>query len=138
MNTLGKSVTTRFFKSPEDYGRLQAYWAEAMQCNEQIPAHIHLTYKALLGRDWTTGFVPNSPGMLHAYATAIESLRWSAKSPRLTCGAVDLFQAFLSPEASALLLEYLDEEKGQAGEKVKKPQRSSAYIKPLHEVPECA
>lgn len=116
MNTLGKKVTTQFYKTPEDYARLRKFWAVKMEAREELPAHVHLTYKALIGRDWRDGFVDGSEGKKIALNTAILSLRWVTGGRASTGGAFKLFEEFLSDNAAELLLELID----QSGEEAYK------------------
>lgn len=104
MNTLSKETTGAFFKSPEDYTKLRKFWAVKIQNREKLPAHIHLTYKALIGKDWRKGFVTGSEGRYIAYTTAIASLRWTARNRACAGGAFKLLNEFLSDEAAELLL----------------------------------
>ena len=61
MKTLSKTMTARFFRSPEDYERLMALWSCAMQdkdARRQLTAAHHLLYLILRGRDWHGAFTP--------------------------------------------------------------------------------
>ena len=61
MKTLSKTMTARFFRSPEDYERLIMLWSDAMQDKQmrcQLTAAHHLLYLILRGRNWHTAFTP--------------------------------------------------------------------------------
>lgn len=106
-NTLGKDITVQFFKTPEDYLRLKEFWSVKMRAREEVPAHIHLTYKALIGKDWRTGFANHSTGRDEALDTAKASLFWAARNRACSGGAFKLFDEFLSEDAAQILSELL-------------------------------
>lgn len=61
MNTLNKTITTRFFRNAEDYNRLIALWSCWMRDAEmrsRLTAAHHLLYLILRGRNWHQAFAP--------------------------------------------------------------------------------
>lgn len=107
MNTLGKSITAKFFNTAEDYEALRQDWAKRMEAREEIPAQYHLLYKALIGKDWRTGFIAGSNGRRLAFMRAQSRLRYVHNQ----YGAQPLpyFSQYITDEAPKILLQILDE-----------------------------
>lgn len=57
MNTLGKSITCRFFVSEAGYRELKSRWSALVQSGEPLSAADHLLYLVLRGKDWRKSFV---------------------------------------------------------------------------------
>ena len=69
MNTLGKKVTSTFYKDADGYAQLQARWSELMQDKEAckgLRTEHHLLYAILRGKDWRKGFSPDTNANLLA------------------------------------------------------------------------
>lgn len=58
MNTLSKSITSNFFQSAEDYGKLKVKWSELMnsEAKHTLGPEFHLLYLVLMGKDWRKAF----------------------------------------------------------------------------------
>ena len=59
MKTLGKEVTKRFFKTPEDYDRLVSSWSQKVNNKTDricLNCPDHTLYLILRGKDWRKGF----------------------------------------------------------------------------------
>lgn len=112
MNTLGKSITSSFFRSPDDYARLRQFWSQKMRAREKLPASYHGLYMILIGRNWLRGFTlpktikdPYSTGPVRV----IRQLRWSHIGAEEGRGPVGFFLEFLSDGAFDRVLQYLPE-----------------------------
>ena len=62
MNTLSKTVTGTWFKSPEGYNDLESRWSQIVNSpqRKQLTAADHLIYALLRGKDWRKGLTPVS------------------------------------------------------------------------------
>lgn len=56
MNTLSKKVTRKFYSSEDGFATLQAHWSAAVRSKQVLPAHLHLLYAILRGKDYRRGF----------------------------------------------------------------------------------
>ena len=59
VNTLGKTVTSRFFATESGYAELRSRWAKIMQdknARKALTSTHHALYAVLIGRDWRKGF----------------------------------------------------------------------------------
>lgn len=110
MNTLGKSITSTFFKSPADYLKLSMFWAQKMQSREKISAAHHALYMILVGRNWSKGFtLPKNFDVLYqlAYVRAYEKIAQARHTPQ--CNIFDCFREFLTDGIEEKILLYLPE-----------------------------
>ena len=123
MNTLGKSITCRFFKTQAGYSELKTRWSATVASGEQLSAADHLLYLVLLGKDWRKGFMPASN------AVKVENGALRGDGPafvrvqhRLINGYVGPFADLLSEEALLLIPRLLPKVGWQAN-----PLPASAY-----------
>lgn len=67
MRTLGKAITSQFFKDSDGYSQLKTIWKEMLASETNKPTAIHhIVYLTLRGKDWTRGFQRNSKGLERA------------------------------------------------------------------------
>lgn len=58
MNTLSRSITTRFFPTNDSYNVLQKHWSSLMNSERkhELRAYHHLLYLVISGKDWRRAF----------------------------------------------------------------------------------
>ncbi len=110
MNTLGRSITSTFFKSPEDYVKLREFWAQKMQEREKLSAAHHALYMMLIGKNWAKGFtLAKKIDLLYqtGYFRAYEKIADARLTPQFN--VFDFFREFLSENIEEKILLYLPE-----------------------------
>lgn len=62
MNSLPQTVTARWFAQPQDYQVLREHWRDLLHSERrcQLNSAHHLSFPALLGKDWRRAFTPPS------------------------------------------------------------------------------
>ena len=55
MKKLNKKITKQWLSGEDSFHRLRQFWSSEMRSRKELPCRYHLLYKALLGRDWSTG-----------------------------------------------------------------------------------
>jgi len=58
MNTLSRTITSRFFIDSQNYGALRQQWSALINsdCRRELTAAHHLLYLAACGKDWRKAF----------------------------------------------------------------------------------
>ncbi|WP_309714540.1 hypothetical protein [Armatimonas sp.] len=109
MNTLGKSITERFFQEPSTgYASLQAHWSALVAARTPLSAADHLLYQALRGKDWRKGFSPITNGTKIANgATSGDGPGFTRALRQIRRGYVGPFTDLLSISALPQLVELL-------------------------------
>lgn len=112
MNTLGKSITSTFFKTPDDYVRLKQFWSQKMRAREKLPSSHHGLYLILIGRNWLKGFsLPKTikdPASTSPVLLA-RRLRWYRHTAQEGKGPFGFFLEFISDEGIDRILQHLPE-----------------------------
>jgi len=59
MNTLPKTITQQFFKTPDGYEQCKAIWKHNLgPQGQKLTVTHHMLYAILRGKDWRKGFTP--------------------------------------------------------------------------------
>jgi len=132
MNTLGKSITHKFFKNPEDYLRLRKAWSQLMRQRTKLHMSIHVYYLILCGKNWTRAFT------MPKRFTHVEALAIIRTTYRLPSGsfakkhtaAYEFFAEYLAEEADDIIADLLDLKSRRLHNAIKDGKEIEPYVTP--------
>lgn len=104
MNTLSRTITSRFFISPQDYLAFRRHWSALLNSDRkhELTAAHHLLYLAVCGKDWRKAFtLASNQRKLEngAYAgwalwRALYQIHWTREEVAL----LEPFDSLITPE----------------------------------------